>query len=706
MALSTEDDASAVTATVAAEAPAAPAERVPPNSATGTAERKVKGKKGYETVTVDYDRVRDLLASSETDVPFVAPSGAEAFWTKLKLAFALPWRRFKGESVLVLKVGGSLSDKQLPRFGAKGQSLPELAMALRKAALDPRVVGVAVKVEPLSVGWAKLQELSAHLDHFRASGKFSMSYLELGGEKEYYLASACDEVYVPESASLSLRGLSVSGSFLREAFEKAGVEPEVRRIGKYKSAGDQLLRRDMSEPQREQLTALLDDIFAEFVSRVAARRGKTEAEVLELIDRGEYDMAALAREGWVTGLRYETDVEDLLKGRTGGKEDQVRQVGYKKYRKVSPTAFGIGAGKKAVAVVRASGGITNGSASDQGITAKKVIGQLRRLRKDPRVAAVVLRVDSPGGDALASDLMWDEIRRMSKEKPIVASMADTAASGGYYMAMGCERIVAEPLTITGSVGVVTGKFNLEGLYGKIGLAKEVISRGKYAQVLSDNRALSDAEAELFDRQARFAYESFRNKAAASRGKTDEDMEEVAQGRVWTGRAALGIGLVDGLGGVARAVEVAKALAGIEDGERVRVLEVSKAEASPLQLLQGGAAAAAALAGALSPEGLRDGLLGAMQPADALLWDDEGDDGADGAGLAALAALAARSALAGAAAGGSAQAVLPQLLGGAVAGVPVPAAGAVLAVMEGADELVGGGAAGAVVRAEGDMDILA
>lgn len=264
------------------------------------------------------------------------------------------------------------------------------------------------------------------------------------------------------------------------------MEPEVRRIGKYKSAGDQLLRKDMSAEQREQLTAILDDIYGEFVARVARRRGKTEEEVEELINRGVYDMKTLAAEGWVDGLKYEGDVEEMLKERTGGKPDQMRQVrmawwgervvsggpdeagedgvvggagsaepsivtpsgngvgwnrgersrgvneppppaqvGYKKYKKVSPTAFNLMKGRKAIGILRASGGITNGGASDSGITAKKIIKDLRRLKKDPSVAAIVLRIDSPGGDALASDLMWDEIRRVQKDKPIVSGSADS-----------------------------------------------------------------------------------------------------------------------------------------------------------------------------------------------------------------------------------------------------------------------------------------
>ena len=314
--------------------------------------------------------------------------------------------------------------------------------------MDPRIVGIVVKIDPLQVGWAKLQEIRRHIELFKESGKFTVAYVERAGEKEYFLASAFDEIYAPPSASLSLRGLSVSGTFLRGVLEKIGIEPEIKRIGKYKSAGDQLLRTDMSEFQKEQLSALLDDIYDDFVDGIAGDRKKTRAEVEELLDSGVYDMERFLEGGWVDGLKYEDEVNDLIKERTGGKDDEIRVVGLKKYSKVGRSAFNLDGGK-IIAVVRTSGAITGGTGGS-GITSGAVISQLRALKKNKKVAAVVLRIDSPGGDALASDLMWREIQKLSEEKPVIASMADVAASGGYYMAMACKKIVAEALTLTGT----------------------------------------------------------------------------------------------------------------------------------------------------------------------------------------------------------------------------------------------------------------
>ncbi|KAK9824686.1 hypothetical protein WJX72_012391 [[Myrmecia] bisecta] len=521
------------------------------------------------------------------DLVYEAPSALDRFWTSLKLLRALPWRRFKKGSVLVLELSGSITEQRQGRFGS-ATSMPQICEALQKAAYDPRIVGIYIKLAPLSAGWAKLQELRQYIGHFCQSGKFAVCYMTTASEKEYFLASACQEVYMPSTAQLSLRGFAVSGTFLRGVLDKVGVEPQVKRIGEYKSAGDQLLRKDMASAQREQLTALLGDIHDNFTATIAHARNKTVQEVEELLDAGLYDMEKVAAGGWLTGLRYEDEILEDLKKRTGGKPDKLRGVSLKKYASVNPSAFGL-VGRKMIAVIRTAGAIVGGSQGPSStVTADAVIKQLRAVGKDKSFVAVVLRVDSPGGDALASDLMWREIQQLAKKKPVIASMGDVAASGGYYLAMAANKIIAEPLTITGSIGVVTGKFNLSELYRKVGYSKEVISRGKYAELLNDSRPFTEEEEQYFSASAQFAYESFRDKAAHSRGMAVEDMQKVAQGRVWSGQRALQVKLVDGLGGMSRAIAVAKQAADIDAKEAVRVVELSKAKPSPLALVGGGA----------------------------------------------------------------------------------------------------------------------
>ena len=460
-------------------------------------------------------------------------------------------------------------------------------------------MGLVVKIDPLQCGWGKIIEIRRHVEMFKKSGKFAIAYLERAGEKEYFLASAFSEVYAPPSASLSLRGLSVSGTFVRGVLDKIGVEPEVKRIGSYKSAGDQLLRTTMSEEQREQLSALLDDIYADLVEGIAKARGKSTEQVEALLNAGTYKMEDFHQGGWVDGLLYEDEINELVRQRTDASKDEdkpLRVVGLNKYKRVGRSAFGLD-GKKVIAVVRASGAIGPGDSG--GIASGQFIKQLRALKKNKRVEAVVLRVDSPGGDALASDLMWREIQKLSEKKPVIASMGDVAASGGYYMSMACRKIVAEALTLTGSIGVVTGKFNLQELYKKAGYHKETLSKGKYAEMLLESRAFTEEERELFDAAAEHAYESFRDKAAASRGMAVEAMQGVAQGRVWSGKRAVTVGLVDAVGGVHKAVQLAKEAAGIPGDEKVRVMEVSMGEVSPLALLTGGGASASGSASVMS-----------------------------------------------------------------------------------------------------------
>lgn len=505
-----------------------------------------------------------------------------------KLAWALPWKQVKRGSVLVMELGGTVAEIKPGRF-AQTVSLPQICENLTKATYDPRIVGVYLKIDPLQCGWAKLQEIKRYLERFRKSGKFSVAFLTMGGEKEYYLASSCEEIYVPPSAYVGLRGLSVTGTFLRGTLDKIGIEPQVQRIGKYKSAGDQLQRTSMSEAQKEALDALLNDLYANFVSTVAENRsGKDEEQVKELIDNAVYEMSQLKDNGWITDIKYEDELEDMISQRTSGRG--LTSVNYKRYSKVSMGALGL-RGKKRIAVIRTSGAITGQKPSGNGsgsIASKPVIEQIRRVKKDKSIAGVVLRVDSPGGDALASDLMWRELRLLSQEKPLVASMSDVAASGGYYMSMGCSKIVAEPLTITGSIGVVTAKFNLGELYQKIGYGKEVLSKGKFAEIQLDSRPFTEEEEKKFADSAMYAYESFRNKAALSRGMEPDTMEQYAQGRVWTGLRAIQNGLVDALGGLDVAVGLVKEMAGMKPDEKVSLIELSRSKASPLSLATGGA----------------------------------------------------------------------------------------------------------------------
>merc|ERR1712176_1709355 len=499
-----------------------------------------------------------------------------------------PWQSIAPGTVLCMNVGDAVPESSgSDNPFRKDVTLPRVISNMKKAARDPRICGMYLKITPLSCGYGKIEELRRQIESFRASGKFTVAYFELGGMKEYLVASACEEFYVPPAAYFSLTGVVIENSFLRGVLEKIGIEPQVQRIGKYKSAGDQLLRKDMPDAQRTVSERLVESIYDNFVCCISKDKGKTPEELEELLNSGPHKIKDLAEGGWLTSAKYLNEIEDLIKPRTGGPKDVLQSVGFSKYLTSTPETLFTKNAKHTVAVIRSSGAISRDSSGSNGISSASFIKSIKSVKKNKLVKAVVIRIDSPGGDALASDLMWNEIRELSKLKPVVASMVDVAASGGYYMSMACDKIVAEPLTLTGSIGVVTGKFNLEELNSKVGFNSEAVSKGKFAELNTSSRAFEDFEEDYFKAGAQKAYESFRDKAAFSRNKSIESMEEVAQGRVWTGQDAHERGLVDHIGGFDTALEVCKEMAKIPEGDAVRFMEVkSTKNGSPvLELLR-------------------------------------------------------------------------------------------------------------------------
>lgn len=366
----------------------------------------------------------------------------------------------------------------------------------------------------------------------------------------------------------------------------------MQRIGKYKSAGDQLTRKNISEENREMLTTLLDNINGHWLDKVSLVKGKKREDIESFINEGVYQIDRLKEDGWITDIKYDDEITSMLKERLGLLKDKnLPTVDYRKYSRVRKWTIGLSGGKDQIAVIRASGSISRVrgpfSTPGSGIIAEQFIEKIRSVRESKRYKAVIIRIDSPGGDALASDLMWREIRLLAATKPVIASMVDVAASGGYYMAMAAGTIVSEKLTLTGSIGVVTGKFNLGKLYEKVGLNKEILSRGRYAELtVADQRPFRPDEEELFVRSAQNAYSQFRDKAAYSRSMTVDKMEEVAQGRVWTGNDAASRGLVDAIGGLSRAVAIAKKKADIPQDRQVTLVELSRPSPTLPEILSG------------------------------------------------------------------------------------------------------------------------
>ncbi|KAH8487295.1 hypothetical protein H0E87_026027 [Populus deltoides] len=513
------------------------------------------------------------------------------FLVKLKMLIAFPWERVRKGSVLTMKLRGQISDQLKSRFSS-GLSLPQICENFIKAAYDPRISGIYLHIDGLNCGWAKVEEIRRHIFNFKKSGKFVVAYLPACREKEYYLASACDDLYLPPAAYFSFYGFTVQAAFLAGVFENVGIQPDVQRIGKYKSAGDQLTRKSMSKENCEMLTAILDNIYGNWLDKVSSTKGKKIEDMKNFINEGVYKVERLKEEGLITNMHYDDEVISMLKEKVGVQKDKVLpMVDYSKYSRVRNWTLGLTGGRDLIAIIRASGSISRVksplSLSGSGIIGEQLIEKIRQARESKKYKAAIIRIDSPGGDALASDLMWREIRLLAESKPVIASMSDVAASGGYYMAMAADTIVAENLTLTGSIGVVTGKFSLGKLYEKIGFNKEIISRGKYAELLAaDQRPLRPDEAELFAKSAQNAYEQFRDKAAFSRSMPVDKMEEVAQGRVWTGQDAASRGLVDAIGGFSRAVAIAKQKANIPQDRQVKLVELSRPSPTLPEILSG------------------------------------------------------------------------------------------------------------------------
>ena len=422
--------------------------------------------------------------------------------------------------------------------------------------------------EGLAIGWARLEEIRADLEQFRKSGKPVYAYLRDPGTREYYLALAADRIYLGPAETLMLKGLRAETVYFKNTLDKIGVSVEVEHAGKYKDFGDMFTRADMSPETREVLNSVLDELYGNLVARIAAARRKSPEEVRDLIDRGPYTAPQALAAGLVDELRFEDEMWGAMNARVGGSPKKVSIGAYA----TAPAGF---EGRSRIALVVGEGDIVRGEASDNGggdveLTSYGFDKVLSRVAADSGIKGAIVRIDSPGGEVTASDEIWRQMNLLSKKKPTVISMSDVAASGGYYMAMTGDPIVAYAGTETGSIGVVYGKPNLHGLYEKLGVTKNALARGKHADIDSDNTPLSPDERDLLRRGIDESYQDFVSKVAAARHRKFEEIEPVAQGRVWMGSQALAHGLVDALGGLDAAVEMVKKRAGIPASERVSV----------------------------------------------------------------------------------------------------------------------------------------
>jgi protease IV len=475
-------------------------------------------------------------------------------------------------------------------FSEVRPSLSDIIGRIDAAGKDKDVAAVWIKLEGLSAGRGKINELRGAIARLRKANKPVYGELVTAEAGEYLVASACDEVFMPESGTLIIPGVRAEMMFYKGFLDKIGVEFDALKMGKYKGAFEPFTRRDMSQPLRESLEALVDDFYNEITTTIAADRHTNDLMVKSLMDHGFFTAAGAKKAGLIDQVLYADEFEKRLQKKLGAESLDI--ITNYKTKNIEADFSGIGglmkfmelltggkpsetADKKVkIAVVYAVGTIMEGKSSssmlgESALGSTTLVAALRKASENPKVAAVVLRIDSPGGSATASDLIWRETVRM--KKPLIASMGDVAGSGGYYIAMGANKIYAEPSTLTGSIGVLGGKVVVKGLFDKLGLDTEVISRGANSGTLSSTQSFTPAERHVMTGLLQDVYHQFVDKAAKGRKMSYEKLEELAQGRVYSGQMAKKLGLIDELGTLHDALAAAKTAAGLKPDAEVELL---------------------------------------------------------------------------------------------------------------------------------------
>lgn len=444
--------------------------------------------------------------------------------------------------------------------------LNELKEALANAALDPNIKGVSIKVNSPILGFGELEEVSTAIKDFKKKGKFVYSYSNYMSEKAVLLSSLADSSFINPVGSIEFNGLSGDVQFLKGTLDKLGVEPVVFRVGEFKSAVEPFIRTNMSEESKLQTKAYLGSIANTVYSDFAKNKNTNLAEVNRLLDMASMQGAKEAVANKIVGaVAYEDQFEGVIKRKLALKEDsKINYVSLSNY-KTAKKFVKDGDRNNRIAVIVSEGEIVEGQGGSDIIGSSDFVKEIQKARKDKKVKAIVLRINSPGGSALASDIMWREIQLTKKVKPVIASMGDVAASGGYYMAMGCDTIVAHPSTITGSIGIFGILMNTQKLMNnKLGITFDGVKTNQYADSPSAVRTMSEPERQTIQNIINEGYETFTSKAAQGRKMSIEKLKSVASGRVWSGEQAKEHGLVDVLGNLDDAVKIAAKKAKVDD----------------------------------------------------------------------------------------------------------------------------------------------
>lgn len=498
-------------------------------------------------------------------------------------------------SVLDMVVDGEIPDHVsvdglAQILGGRDLTMRDYVEALRLARDDRRINGLVVTIGQPEVGSAKLQELRDAIADFQRSGKWAVAYLETAGEfsagnREYYLAAACGRIWLAPPGDINLTGLRAEVPFIRGTLDKLDIVPDFDHIGKYKNAMNTITDKVMNEPFREAMDTLVHSVYGQIKHGIAAGRKLSEDEVAALIDRGPYVGPGALEAKLVDAIGYRDEMENHLKKENGGSLPLVK-VG--KYLKAGRF---YNRGPK-VALIYGLGGVARGKNDANPVTGELTMGSvttaaaIKQAREDSSIKAIVFRVDSPGGSYIASDVIYHEVMLTRGVKPFVVSMGDVAGSGGYYVAMGADAIVAEPATITASIGVLAGKLITTGFWNKIGISFDAVQRGRHATFFSTSTKYTPEERAIFQEWLDRIYKDFVTKAAKGRNKTYDEIHAVAQGRIWSGEDALRLGLIDELGGLTTALGRALELAKLPPESRVRLVVLPETKNLIFEVLGG------------------------------------------------------------------------------------------------------------------------
>jgi protease-4 len=481
-------------------------------------------------------------------------------------------------SVLHLKLDGEITEQESENpfngvFGNESNNvgLFQLKAALENAKTDDKIKGIYLEVSHPRAGFSTIEEIRAALLDFRKSGKWVIAYNEVMSEGAYYLSSAADQVYLNPEGEVEFNGLTVEIGFYKKLFDKLEIKPEIFRVGEFKSAVEPFFLEKMSDANRLQLTSLVNSIYDYVLTRVSESRNIPKNQLKEISDKMLVRNAQTAKDlGLVDSLLYDDEFQTVIKNKLGIEQD--KKISFVKYGKYKKSFTKSDTASNEIAVIVAEGTIMpgKGDQQDRVIGADTFVEEIRKARENKKVKAIVLRINSPGGEFRSSDRMWREITLAAKTKPTIASMGDYAASGGYYLAMGCDTIVAQPNTITGSIGIFGMMFDMSGFLGnKLGITFDEVKTGEFGEMYTVTRPLTDAERNFWQKNLDEHYETFTGKAAEGRHLPIDSIKRVASGRVWTGEQALRNKLVDVLGGFDDAVAIAAQKANVSGDYKLK-----------------------------------------------------------------------------------------------------------------------------------------